>query len=190
MQDKLTSGVIAIIIAIAVSGIGAIGGGSSENPVADDEFGCDLLFAYRNDVYQSFAGYPEFLDWWAADDSTPIDALSPDDAEVLVEQGRSFVETIDGLDVPAVYEEGNVGIAGLYGWFNDLIAWVVLEEGDEPDTDDLGAAMEQVKAAEEAAAENCGDAVDDLDGYVLIDPVGLDDEDLPEDPGDVDKNFL
>ena len=109
---------------------------------------------------------------------------------MLVEQGRDFVDTLEGLDVPAVYEDGNAGIAGLYGWFNDLIDWVVLENGEEPDTDDLADSIAQVKGAEEAAAENCGDAVDDLDGYVLIDPVGLDEEDVPEDPGDVDKNFL
>jgi hypothetical protein len=188
MQDKLTSGVIAIIIAMAMSGIAAVGGGSSTT--STDEFGCDLLFAYRNDVYQSFAAYPEFLDWWAAEDSTPIDALKPDDAEVLVEQGGDFVETLEDLDVPLIYEDGNEGIAGLYGWFNDLIAWVVLEEGREPDTDDLAASLELVKASEEAAAEECSDAVDDLDGFVLLDPAGIDTEEVPEDPGDVDKNFL
>ena len=188
MQDKLASGVIALVIAMAMSGIAAVGGGSSTT--SSDEFGCDLLFAYRNDVYQSFAEYPEFLDWWAADDSTPIDALKPDDAEVLVDQGRDFVETLEDLEVPQIYEDGNTGIVGLYSWFNDLIAWVVMEEGDEPDTDDLAQSLDLVKASEEGAAKECGDAVDDLDGFVLLDPAGIDTEDVPEDPGDVDKNFL
>jgi hypothetical protein len=187
MQENIIETVLAIVVSIALAGFGAVTGA---DPVADDEFGCDDLFAYRNDVYQSFAGYPEFLDWWAESDSPAIEAINPEDAEVLVEQGRGFVETLDGLDVPPVYADGHEGIMGLYGFFNDLIAWVVLEEGEEPDTDDLSVAIEQVIAGEESAAANCVTAIEELDGYVLIDPAGLDEEDVPEDPGDVDKTFL
>jgi hypothetical protein len=187
MQDNIIETVLAIVVSLALAGFGAVTG--SSEPVGD-EFGCDQLFAYRNDVYQSFAGYPEFLDWWAESEEPAIEAINPDDAEVLVEQGRGFVETLDGLDVPVVYEDGHEGIMGLYGFFNDLIAWVVLDEGEEPDTDSLSEAISLVKSGEEAAAENCAAEIEDLDGYVLIDPADIDEEEVPEDPGDVDKTFL
>ncbi|MEJ7839249.1 MAG: hypothetical protein WKF81_10550, partial [Thermomicrobiales bacterium] len=183
MHITQLGGLVAISFAMVLSSIGLVDG--SRPPVGDDAggAGCDELFAYRNDVYQVFAEYPAFLDWWAADDSTPIDALQPDVAQILVDEGRGFVTGIEDLDVPAIYADGNVGIAGLYGWFNDLIAWVVLEEGDEPDTNDLSIALESVQTGEEAAAAECAEAIADLDGYVLIDPVGIDAEDVPEDPG-------
>lgn len=189
MQLTQMGGVLATVIAMALSGIGAQGGANPPGGGSDDA-GCEALFAYRNDVYQVFGEYPEFLDWWASEDSAPIDALNPDDAEVIVTQGRDFVDGINALDIPTVYSDGNAGIAGLYGWFNDLIAWVVLEDGDEPDTDDLADALDQIKVGEEAAAESCAEEIEDLDGYVLIDPAGIDSEDVPEDPGEVDKSFL
>ena len=188
MQEKAVSAVVALVISLAMAGIGTITGGSDQ--ASGDEYGCDLLFAYRNDVYQSFADYPEFLEWWAESDSPAIEAITPEDAEVLVEQGEGFVDTLDGLDVPPVYEDGHQGIMGLYGFFNELIAWVVLEEGEEPDTDFLSDAIADVKAGEEAAAENCAAEIEDLDGYVLIDPAGIDEDDVPSDPGDVDKTFI
>lgn len=191
MQLTQVVSVVVIAMAMALGGIGTQGGANPPGGGGGgDDAGCEALFAYRNDVYQVFGEYPEFLDWWASDDSATIDALNPEEADVIVTQGRDFVDGIDALDVPAVYAEGNIGIAGLYGWFNDLIAWVVLEEGGEPDTDDLADALDQIKIGEEAAATTCADAIEDLDGYVLIDPAGIDSEDVPEDPGDVDKNFL
>lgn len=191
MQDKFITAVLAIVISMAVSGISAITGGTSsvENG-GDDTLGCDMLYAYLTDLGTAVIDHPTYTDWFIAEDSDPIDQLQSAEAEEIVEDGAGFVDDITEIDPPAVYEEGHEGIVAAFTFFNATISWVVLEEGDEPDTQDLSDAFALIKSGEEAAAEGCPDQVEELDGAVFIDPDEIDAEDVPEDPGDVDKNFL
>jgi hypothetical protein len=181
---------VAIVMAIVISGLTAIAPSGVTGSATGDDQGCADLFAYRNDVYGLFGNYPTFTEWWANSESPAIDAMQPDLAEVVVSEGRDFVEAFDALDVPPAYAEGNDGWVGLYAFFNDLITWVVLGDGDEPDTDDLQEAVDNIAAGESNAAAVCPDEIEDLDGFVLYASDALEDIDVPADPLDIDKDFL
>jgi hypothetical protein len=191
-MDKLLTAAIAIVISLAISGIGAItGGGSATNGGNEsDELGCGDLSGYLVELGTAVLDHPTYTDWFIEDDSPTMDELRPAEAEDILADGEEFLNDITDIEPPVVYEDGHEGIIDIFTFFNETIAWVVLEEGDEPDTDDLSDALALIKSGEEAAADGCPDEVAELDGAVFINPDEIDTEDVPEDPGDVDKNFL
>jgi len=193
MQRVLTTA-ITIIISVAMAGFGAAFDGGNQGKGGSngsaDALGCDDLSSYLLALGGVIIEHPTYTDWFIDDDSPAIDELKPAEAEDILDDGEEFIVELGDVEVPPVYTDGHEGIVALFQFFNDTIGWVVLEEGDEPDTDDLVDALDLIIAGENAAADGCPDQVETLGGAVFMDPDTIDVDDVPDDPGDVDKNFL
>jgi hypothetical protein len=135
---------------------------------------CAGLPAYYRELNRAFMRATELNDFLSA--GAAYEDLTAKTAKPIVADADTLIETIEGLDVPEVYADGNEGIAALIGFLRDQVAFYGLDSTRVPKVKDLDAAYQLLYDGETAAAQACPREIADFGGYIFIDPATIEDD--------------
>lgn len=110
------------------------------------------------------------------DEGASYEELTEKTAEPIVADAESLITTIEELDVPTVYADGNQGIAMLIGFIRDQVAFYGLDSTRVPKIAVIDQAYQLLYDGETATAKACPSEIADVGGYIFIDPTTIEDD--------------
>lgn len=140
------------------------GGGASSDA-------CAGIPDYYRDLNRAFMGADTlgaFLDSGAS-----YEELTEKTAKPIVVDAEALIATIEGLDVPEVYADGNQGIAMLIGFIRDQVAFYGLDSTGVPKIAVIDQSYQLLYDGETATAKACPSEIADVGGYIFIDPATI-----------------
>lgn len=135
---------------------------------------CEGLADYYRDLNRAFMGADALNDFF--DSGASYEDLTAKEAKPIVADADALIETIDGLDVPEVYADGNAGIAMVIGFIRDQVSFYGLDSTKVPKVTAIDEAYQLLYDGETATAKACPSEIDDFGGYIFIDPATIKDE--------------
>ncbi|MGC4190742.1 MAG: hypothetical protein QM589_06215 [Thermomicrobiales bacterium] len=135
---------------------------------------CAGLSDYYRDLNRAFMGADALNDFLNA--GAQYEDLTAKEARPIVAAVDDLVDTIDGLDVPEVYADGNKGIAMLIGFIGDQVTFYGLDSTKVPKVTVVDEAYQLLYDGETATAKACPREIADFGGYIFIDPKSIEDE--------------
>jgi hypothetical protein len=185
IKRSLTA-ILALLIALGSLTAGAQrpdhGGGRSPlpgetgTPVAT--LGCSDVESYTADLEDVLDDEGAFVDFVFSD--LAFEEIPAADAEEIIGNGEEIIASLKELDVPAPYEPAHEGIILFFQNMIDFTAFYSVDSSTVPDILGFETAMTQIYEGETALAEACPDEVDQIGGYIFIDPATLEDEYGPD----------
>ena len=140
-----------------------------------DALGCDDLAGYRQNLNRAFADSGEFRQVLNSD-SFDFQALTTAEGKVIVRDGEAFVATIENLEVPPVYADGNKGIVMFMSFLTQEVSFYSIDSSTVPDLDSYDEAMQLIYDGETNAAAKCPKQVKSMGGYIFLDPKDIEDQ--------------
>lgn len=141
--------------------------------------GCDLVVSYTHDLYTAIDNSGAFATYFTSD--VDFGDVSASEAEAVIKDGDALIETLKGLDVPPVFAEAHEGILTFLQFTIDTARFYGLDTSVVPDIAGEDQAFDQIEAGELALAQACPDEIQQVGGYILLNP--SQDEEDPVDPG-------
>lgn len=142
---------------------------------------CSLVEPYATGVFAAFDRYDDFYAFLGNYEITYGD-LTAAEAEAIIEEGNALVADLEALDPPQAYQPAHDGLITMLQFNIDLARFYGLDTSRVPDISAEDQAWIDIDAGERALAEACTDEVEELGGYVVFEPLPLEDEiqDPPE----------
>lgn len=150
--------------------------GEMGTPVA--ALGCADVETYAADLEDVLDDDGAFIDFVFSD--LDFEQVPRDDAEEIITHGEEIVATLEAMDVMPEYEPAHEGIILFFQNMIDFTRFYAFDSSSVPDILGFEKAMAGIYEGETALAEACPDEVDDLGGYIFIDPATLEDEYGPD----------
>ncbi|MGB3329046.1 MAG: hypothetical protein WBA46_08845 [Thermomicrobiales bacterium] len=148
---------------------GGGGGGGGESSAT-----CAAIPSYYRELNRAFMA-ADVLGTFLSDGAN-YEELTAKTAAPIVEDADTLIQKIEALDVPAVYADGNKGIAMLIGLIRDQVAFYGLDSTRVPKVTVAEEAYQLIYDGETATAEACPREIDDVGGYIFIDPATIKDQ--------------
>lgn len=157
---------------------------SGDRPQASPEAtpvapGCDLVVPYTNELYAAIDGSDAFAEFFYSE--ADFGDLTAVEAEEIIEDGNAMIASLEDLEVPPLYADAHAGIISFMRVNIDMARFFGVDSSVVPDLNAYEKAMGVIYQGEVALAEACPTEIDAIGGYILLDPVGYDEEILPED---------
>jgi len=137
------------------------------------EEGCADLVAYQgelNDILNEGGDAVTYLFLGEAE-AAELKASDLEDAFATLDD--LFVQ-LDDLDAPPVFEAGNSGVVGYLENSYEFLKFYAVNSADAPSIDEYYASLQNLYDGEMHVASVCtDDELDELGGYVFIDPSSL-----------------
>lgn len=153
------------------------GGGRSPSPEAGTPVvaeGCSGIETYLQDLDGILAGEGPFIEFIFS--NVEFEALTKQEAEAIIEDGDAVITELDQLEVPDSYRSGHDGIVLFLQNMIDFVRFYGVDSSNVPDVFAYDDAMVAIYQGEVAIAETCPEAVENLGGYIFMDPATLEDE--------------
>ncbi|MGB3306162.1 MAG: hypothetical protein WBA63_08240 [Thermomicrobiales bacterium] len=146
-------------------------------PGANDgaALGCDDLADYAQNLNRAFADSGEFRQVLSSA-SFDFQALTSAEGKVIVRDGKAFVTTIEKLEVPPVYSDGNKGIVMFMTFLTQEVSFYSIDSSTVPDLDSYDKAMQLIYNGETNAAAKCPKQVKSMGGYIFLNPKDIEDQ--------------
>lgn len=150
---------------------------SEATPGANDgtALGCDDLSGYVTKLNQAASDSGKFQQVLNSS-SFDFQALTTAEGKVIVRDGEKLVTTIEDMQVPPVYADGNKGIAMLMTFLTQEVSFYSIDSSTVPNVNSYGDAMQLIYNGETNAAAKCPTQVKKLGGYLFIDPAQIKDQ--------------
>lgn len=127
-----------------------------------------------DELDEVLSGDSPFVEFMLSD--VDFEDVSASQAEEIIEDGNDVIASMNELDVPAPYQPGHDGIVLFMQTIIDYTRFYALDTSSVPDIVAYDNAMTGIYQGEVAIAEACPDEVEDIGGFVFIDPATLEDE--------------
>jgi len=141
---------------------------------ASGDASCEAIPAYYRELNRALMHADVFNTFLS--DGAHYEDLTERTAKPILKDIDTLVETLEGLDVPEVYADGNQGIVLLMGFFGDQVSFYGLDSTKVPKPADFDAAWQHIYDGETAAADACPSEIADVGGYIFYDPADLEDD--------------
>ncbi|MGC4107661.1 MAG: hypothetical protein QM753_15175 [Thermomicrobiales bacterium] len=135
---------------------------------------CVGLADYYRDLNRAFMGADALNDFF--DGGANYEELTERTAKPIITDTDTLIETIEGLDVPEVYTDGNAGIAMFMGFIRDQVAFYGLDSTKVPKFSVVDEAYQLIYDGETATAKACPREIEEFGGYIFIDPATIKDD--------------
>lgn len=148
------------------------------SPVAGQSSQCEDLSAYKDAVteLQRDDRAADFMRFHRDTMTMPFELYEGYVWDMDRDQGHKtiasmlwFLDELDKLDVPSVYEKGHLGMTTYVRYKANELDHLVFRSPNVPDPHVMRSAFDHLEEGETAAAESCASLIEDMGGYVLID---------------------
>ena len=135
---------------------------------------CAGLPDYYRDLNRAFMRADALNDFFDA--GADYEDLTAKQAQPIVDDADTLVATIEDLDVPEVYADGNAGIAKLIGYIRDQVSFYGLDSTKVPRITVVDEAYQLLYDGETSAAKACPREIAEFGGYIFIDLATIEDD--------------
>lgn len=154
------------------------GGAPAASPEATTgDPGCELIGSYTEELYAIIDDSGAFAEFFYSDDEwNDIDAGFAADIQA---DGEAMLEEMAAMEVPGAYATGHEGIITFFEFQIDVAHFFGVDTSVVPNLNLQDEAFSLINEGELTVAEACPDEIDDVGGFILIEP-----EDIPVEPAD------
>lgn len=130
--------------------------------------GCGLVVPYTHDLFAAIENSGAFADFFTSD--AGVGDISASEAETIIRDGEALIESLKDLNVPPAYADAHAGILTVLQFRVDTARFFGLDTSKVPDIAGQDRAFNQIEAGETALAQACPEQVEQVGGYILINP--------------------
>jgi hypothetical protein len=134
---------------------------------------CAELPAFVDDFNAALDDHPTFASFVFTGDLDTVQTMDPADVDVLLEEGQATLDAVAALDVPPAYADGFTGLTLLFSVNRDFVNFLARDTSAIPEIFAYDRAIAYIYNGELEAAQKCPAEVEELGGYILIDPANL-----------------
>lgn len=154
------------------------GGGPSASPEATGgEPGCELIRSYTRELFTLIDNSGAFAEFFYTSDDW--NDISPEFAADVREDGEDLLADVAELEVPGAYARGHEGIVMFFELQISVAHFYGIDTSNVPNLNLQDEAFALINEGELAVAEACPDEIDEVGGFILLEP-----EELPVEPAD------
>lgn len=117
--------------------------------------------------------HPTFTNFVFTGDLDTVQTMDPADVDVLLEEGQAMLDALAALDVPPAYADGFTGLNLLFSVNRDFVNFLARDTSAIPEIFAYDRAIAYIYNGELEAAQKCPAEVEELGGYIFIDPATL-----------------
>lgn len=167
---------IAVMMAFSVIGQGAVA-----LPGRDPHFHegraphCADLEAFVDDFNATLEAHQPFTDFVFDGDFDTLQTMDPGDVDILLEDGQATLDALARLDVPPAYADGFFGLNLLFTVNHDFVNFLARDTSAIPEIFAFDRAIAYVYNGELEVVQKCPAEVEELGGYIFVNPASLED---------------
>lgn len=143
--------------------------------------GCDLVEAYSRGVDTALRDASVFSDF-LVNTSADFGDYTVDEAEDVIQDGNILIESLGGLQVPPPYLDAHEAFIGIVQFKTNEIRFLTLDTSIVPDIASYELAFDTIIDGELEMAGVCPDAIDEIGGYIILNPAS---QEAPVNPDDL-----
>lgn len=154
------------------------GGGEAASPEATGgDPGCELIQSYTRELYTLIDDSGAFADFFYTDDEW--NEISPEFAADVQDDGELLLADMAEMDVPGAYTAAHEGIILFFELQIEVAYFYGVDTSVVPNLNQQDEAFAKINEGELAIAEACPAEIEDVGGYILLEP-----EEMPVEPAD------
>lgn len=134
---------------------------------------CADLGPFVDDLNTALDDHPTFTDFVFTGDLDTLQTMDPADVDALLEDGQAMLDDLAALDVPPAYADGFTGLTLLFSVNRDFVNFLARDTSAIPEIFAFDRAIVYIYNGELEVAQKCPAEVEELGGYIFIDPVTL-----------------
>ena len=137
---------------------------------------CAELPGFVDDFNAALEDHPTFTDFVFTGDFDTLQALDTAEVDVLLEDGEAALDDLAALDVPPAYADGFAGLTLLFSVNRDFVNFLARDTSAIPEVFAFDRAIAYIYNGEREVVQKCPGEVEELGGYIFIDPATLEDD--------------
>lgn len=134
---------------------------------------CADLPGFVADFNAALEDHPTFTEFVFTGDLGTVQTLPPADVDALLEDGQAMLDDLAALDVPPAYADGFAGLNLLFSVNRDFVNFLARDTSAIPEIFAFDRAIAYIYNGEREVIQKCPVEVEDLGGYIFIDPATL-----------------
>lgn len=134
---------------------------------------CGDLVPFAQGFNATFAAHPTFTQFVFTSDVRAVQSMPPDEVDALLEDGQAMLDELEALDVPPAYADGYTGVTLLFSVNRDFVNFLARDTSTVPEIFATDRAIAYIYHGEVEVAQKCPAEVEELGGFVFIDPINL-----------------
>ncbi len=137
---------------------------------------CADLPAFVENVNVTLDEHQTFTSFVFGGDLDSLQTMDPADVDALLEDGQAMLDALAELDVPPAYADGFTGLNLLFSNNRDFVNFLAKDTSAIPEVYGNERALGYIYNGELEVAQKCPAEVEQLGGYVFIDPATLEED--------------
>lgn len=134
---------------------------------------CAELPGFVDGFNAALEDHPTFTEFVFTGDFDTVQALDDADVDVLLEDGQATLDDLAALDVPPAYADGFAGLTLLFSVNRDFVNFLARDTSAIPEVFAFDRAIAYIYNGEREVVQKCPAEVEELGGYIFIDPATL-----------------
>jgi len=134
---------------------------------------CGDLVPFVQGFNAAFEAHPTFTEFVFTSDVRAVQSMPPDEVDTLLDDGQAMLDELAALDVPPAYADGYTGVTLLFSVNRDFVKFLARDTSTVPEIFATDRAIAYIYHGEVEVAQKCPAEVEELGGYIFIDPVNL-----------------
>lgn len=165
---------IAMMIAFSV-----LAPGATARPDGDPHYRegraprCGELVPFVQGFNAVFEDHPTFTEFVFTGDVRAVQTLPSAEVDALLGDGQAMLDELAVLDVPPAYADGFTGVTLLFSVNRDFVNFLARDTSTVPEIFATDRAIAYIYHGEVEVAQKCPAEVEELGGYIFIDPANL-----------------
>lgn len=176
----MRKGVLAALVASIVCCM--MGQGALARPDRDPHYlegrapHCADLEGFVDDFNAVLGAHQPFTDFVFTGDFDTLQDMEAGDVDTLLEDGQATLDDLARLDVPPAYADGFFGLNLLFTVNHDFVNFLARDTSAIPEIFAFDRAIAYIYNGELEVVQKCPSEVEDLGGYIFVDPATLEDQ--------------
>ncbi|MDQ3541484.1 MAG: hypothetical protein M3440_12435 [Chloroflexota bacterium] len=137
---------------------------------------CADLPGFVADFNAALEAHPTFTEFVFTGDLGTVQTLPSADVDALLEEGQATLDDLAALDVPPAYADGFTGLNLLFSVNRDFVNFLARDTSAIPEIFAFDRAIAYIYNGEREVVQKCPGEVEDLGGYIFIDPATLEED--------------
>lgn len=135
---------------------------------------CADLPAFVDDFNAALDDHPTFTGFVFTGDLNTVQTMDSANVDTLLEDGQATLDDLAALDVPPAYADGFTGLNLLFSVNRDFVNFLARDTSAVPEIFAYDRAFAYIYNGEIEVAQKCPAEVEELGGYIFIDPATID----------------